>query len=145
MRKILPALLSLLAAAACSRPVSVERFIKAVDCAVPYRYDFVLDMADTLVSYDIVFYTRLSRGDGSILLSIPFTVASTSPSGKLYSEEVWADVSSPESVGHFERDFIIPYRTDVSPVEAGEWNLSVTVPSGMDSVEGLGCILKRRK
>ncbi|MBQ6087862.1 MAG: hypothetical protein IJK96_07405 [Bacteroidales bacterium] len=145
MKRILPVLTVILAAAACSRPVSVEKFIKASDCPVPDRYDFVLDMADTLVSYDITFYTRLSRGDGSLLLSIPLTVSATSPSGKLYSEDVWADVSSPESVGHFDRDFIIPYRSEVRPAEAGEWKLSVTVPSGMDCLGGVGCILKRRK
>ena len=135
----------LLAAAACSRPVSVERFIKAEDCEVPDRYDFTLDMADTLVSYDISFYTRLSSGDGAILLSIPLSVTAVSPSGKQYSEDVWADVSTPVATGHFSKDFVLPYRSAITPAESGEWKLSVTVPSGMDCIGGMGCILKRRE
>mgnify|MGYP006873057343 CR=1 FL=1 len=143
MERLSLAVLVILAVAACSRPVSWERFVKAEDCHVPGRFDFDLDMADTLVSYDITFYTRLDPGDGAILLSLPLTVSASSPSGKLYSEEVWADVSKPSSSGHFNKDFEIPYRTSVRPVEAGVWRLSVSVLSGTDFVEGFGCVLKR--
>ena len=133
----------ILAVAACSRPGSSERFVKTEDCLEPGRYDFDLDMADTLVSYDITFYTRLDSGDGAILLNLPLEVSATSLSGKLYSEKVWADVSEPSSAGHFNKDFEIPYRSSLRPVEAGVWKLSVSVLAGADCVEGMGCILKR--
>ncbi len=143
MKRALQVIFILLAAAGCSRPVSTEVYLRAGDCAEAGRYDFVLDMADTLVSYDITFYTRIDSGDGSIHLSLPLAVSATSPSGKLYAEKVWADISAPDAAGHFSGDYILPYRSGVRPSEAGIWNISVSVPADAESISGLGCILKR--
>lgn len=107
----LPLLLTMLCS--CSRPMSVESFVKADGSGV---YDFVVDMTDTLHAYDLSFYTRVEGKTAPA--GFPMKIYLTSPSGQTYVENVYFNCSE---------HVVAPYRTGLVPVEAGEWKMSVSV------------------
>ena len=134
--------------ASCSRPSSTERFILADD-AVDGKYSFTLDMADSLVSYDIWLYTRIDsrRTSMSILENIPVSLTWTSPSGDYYGEKVFFPASGFEGKGmsFFSRQIKTLYRSDVVPRERGEWTLDVEAGEGINGFRGMGVILERKE
>lgn len=112
-RKILSALpLLMLLLSACSRPMSVEQYVKADGSGV---YDFVVDMTDSLYAYDLSFYTRIEGRTAPA--GFPMKVYLTSPSGQTYVENVYFNCSE---------SMVAPYRTGLVPVERGEWKMSVS-------------------
>lgn len=125
-RKILSALpLLMILLSACSRPMSVEQFVKADGSGV---YDFVLDMSDTLHAYDLSFYSRVEGKNAPA--GFPMKIYLTSPSGQTYVENVYYGCSE---------HIVAPYRTGLVPVEPGEWKMSVSaVAQGLCGI-GLIC------
>lgn len=112
----------------CSRPMSVEKFIKADGSGT---YGFVMDMSDSLHVYDLSFYTRL---DGKLApTGFPMKIYMTSPSGRTYVENVYFDCSG---------GWKTPYRQGLVPVEYGEWTLSVTARA--EGMCGMGLIVEKR-
>ena len=107
--------------------MSREDFVKADGSG---RYEFAVDMSDSLCTYDLSFYTRLDGRDAPS--GFPIKIYLTSPSGQTYVESVYYDCS---------KGVRVPYRTGLVPVEYGEWTLSVSAdPAGMC---GLGLITSR--
>lgn len=105
-------LLTLILLCFCSRPMSVEKFVKADGSGV---YEFTLDMSDTLHAYDLSFYSRIEGKDAPT--GFPMKVYLTSPSGQTYGETVYFRISE---------GAVSPYRTGLVPVEPGEWTMSVS-------------------
>lgn len=114
--------------AACVRPDSVEIFVPAAKAADGvYIFDF--EMADSLATYDISFFTR---NDGNVLDSLPLKVMWLSPSGESLSETVYMD---PLKVTE-------KYRSGVRPDECGSWRLCVRPVVEGKGFRGLGIICK---
>ena len=108
--------------------MSREDFVKADGSG---RYEFAVDMSDSLCTYDLSFYTRLDGRDAPS--GFPMKIYLTSPSGQTYVEGVYFDCSSGVKV---------PYRTGLVPVEHGVWRMSVSaVAQGMC---GLGLICEKK-
>lgn len=114
---------------ACSRPDAYEEFRKA-SAKENGSYCFMIDMSDTLCTYDLDLYTRI---DCSMQLfasmpdSIRMNMVYTSPSGRKYAEKFAAAKDSFSQSSSFSKEYIIPYRRDLVPVEHGIWNLCITV------------------
>ena len=134
-RVILPALILCFAAVCCSRPPSEEDFVRA-DEACRGVYPFSADMSDSLCTYSIFFYTKVDNVRDSI--EIPVRVELLSPSGQKYSE----DVSM--RAGHSKGDKRI-YRSSVSPVEYGIWELKLSPLIEIRGLRGMGLIIERDK
>ena len=148
-RLVLPALVAaILAAGACSRPVSSEQFVSADKREANGLYRFKLDLSDSLATYDVSFYSRIDAGRLKLENNrdLPMMVTWSAPSGRRYRETVYF-VLSDESPGSdtFSGQFVKPYRTGLVPTEYGEWELNVLVNSGADypGFRGLGVICKK--
>lgn len=135
---ILPVLLAVLSLTACSRPESYEEFIQ-VDDSIRGRYEFELDMSDSLEVYDVSFYTRVDRGKIYSVNELPpleIKVIWESPSGRVYDETVY--MSSGDSRGVREK-----YRTGIEPYERGIWKLCVIPDDPPKGFRGLGIVFER--
>ena len=119
----------LLGAAACSRPQSLEQYVFDDGSG---QFDFEVDMSDSLCVYDLSFYTRLESKDCPP--GFPVRIYLTSPSGVTYSESLFYDASS---------SFVVPYRTDLKPVEYGVWTLSLRTRA--EGLTGMGLICTRKE
>jgi len=135
-----------LSLAACVRPSSTEQFIMADD-APGGLYSFSLDMADSLVSYDIWLYSRIDSRKTALssLDNIPVEIRWISPSGQRYGEKVYfpSDEVSGKTFSYFSRQLKSLYRSDVVPLEHGEWTLEAKAGEGVAGFRGLGVILER--
>lgn len=113
----------------CTRPDAREEFRKASD-KENGSYCFRIDMEDSLYSYDLDLYTRIDCRPAQFT-SMPDTIRMkmdyTSPSGKRYTEMFGAAKDSFSQSSSFSKEYIIPYRRDLVPVEHGIWNLYITV------------------
>ena len=123
------ALLALLAAAGCSRPLSTEIFVRS-DRASEGVYVFDLTLRDSLAEYDFWFYSRTL---GKTLTSLPLEVLWLSPSGERFSETVY--MKKVDADGEKEL-----YRSGVVPAESGEWRICVRPHDVDESFCGLGII-----
>lgn len=136
-----PLILAVAACAAllsCREPSGREDFI-----AGKGPFVFRADMTDTTRLYDFSFYTRL---DGrphllSGVVDVPLDIAWTSPSGNVYAETVFLPLTD-SSATFYSRQIRRDYRTDVLPVEAGVWEIAVSVPDSVDipGLRGLGLV-----
>ncbi|MBR1575583.1 MAG: hypothetical protein IJ654_03940 [Bacteroidales bacterium] len=115
-------------AAACSRPATDEQYVFDDGSG---QFDFDLDLSDSLCVYDLFFYTRLESRLAPP--GFPVRVYLTSPSGERYSESLFYDASA---------SLVVPYRTDLEPVEYGLWQLSVRARA--EGLKGLGLICTRK-
>lgn len=122
-------LVLLLGAVSCARPDSVEQYVFDDGNG---QFDFKVDMSDSLCVYDLSFYTRLESRLSPP--GFPVRVYLTSPSGVTYSESLFYDASA---------SLVVPYRTDLQPVEYGIWSLSVRARA--EGLKGMGliCTMKR--
>lgn len=120
--------LAILVVSSCVRPSSDEYFVISDGTG---SYGFALDMSDSLCVYDLTFFTRL-EGPGQVA-GFPVKIYLTSPSGVTYSENVYYDASG---------DLKVPYRTSLSPVEYGIWNMEVIASA--PGLDGLGLICSRK-
>ena len=142
MRRAIPLILIFLSVLSCREPMSVETYIHSE--TGPYA--FSVDMSDTTAVYDLTIYTRLD-GPHRYLESdfeTPLTIYWRSPSDSLYSETVYLPLEG-EDENFYSRQLMVPYREDVSPVEAGVWALTVTLPSPVPGLRGLGLITTKRR
>ena len=110
--------------AACSQPESVEQYVFDDGSG---QFAFQVDLSDSLCVYDLSFYTRMESRLSPP--GFPMRVYLTSPSGERYSETLFYDASS---------SLVVPYRTDLRPVEYGMWELSVRARA--EGLKGLGLI-----
>ena len=142
MRRFLPFLLLSLSVLSCREPTSVETYIRSE--TGPFA--FSVDMADTTAVYDLTFYTRLD-GPHRYLESdfeTPLTIYWRSPSDSLYEETVYLPLEG-EDETFYSRQLIVPYREGVSPKESGIWGLTVTLPSEVPGLRGLGLKVRKRR
>lgn len=120
--------LAVLVAVSCARPSSDELYAVSDGSG---KYEFTLDMSDSLCVYDLTFFTRLegrTRASG-----FPMKIYLTSPSGTTYAENVYYDAS---------QGLKVPYRTSLSPVEYGLWTLEARASA--PGLAGLGLICTRQ-
>ena len=127
---------------ACSQPVSIEMF-------APMGEELVLDMSDSLCTYDISFFTRadfpaFSRRPGR---DIPLEVFLTSPSGRTFSEQVYFPTADPIRSTAFSDDYLAPWRTGCDPVEYGKWSLKIRIGDAEweSHLYGFGAILEKKR
>lgn len=128
----------------CRKPSVYERFVQNNDCTEAGVYDFVVDMSDSLATYDVSLYTRVD-GDHSgenTSVGVLVDVAWKSPSGIVYSEKVYFPFS--EGTEFFSRQAVMPYRVDTVPVEYGLWELSLRPQVDIAGLRGWGvkCVRK---
>ena len=120
-------ILCLAALYGCHRPAAHETFLRSDGSGL---YEFDLDMSDSLVVYDVSFYTRI---DVEQLAGFPMQVRWYSPSGQLYSEQVYFDYSAgPVSL----------YRRSCDPQEHGIWRMMVRCEA--PGMRGLGLVCARK-
>ena len=141
-------LLGLICLAACSRPVSDETFVRTSDRDEAGRYGFVLDMGDSLVTYDVSLYASFDCGkrrfasfEGTYL-----RMMWEAPDGPLFEEKVWLGPDVKSDSNSFSCHLMTVYRNELEPQKYGKWRLYVTVPE--DVVEdfrlaGLGVSIAR--
>ena len=143
MRRPVLLLLPLLLCLGCARPSADEVFIKAQDAASGV-YSFTADFCDSLLRWDLSFYTRIDASPSELSGwdALPLEVVWTSPSGQRYGETAIMPLNRPGS-GRAGRDIIEPYRSGVAPFEAGMWRLDVTPSAVPPGFRGLGFILRR--
>ena len=125
MRRAIPLILIFLSVLSCREPMSVETYIHSETGTI---------------------YTRLD-GPHRYLESdfeTPLTIYWRSPSDSLYSETVYLPLEG-EDENFYSRQLMVPYREDVSPVEAGVWALTVTLPSPVPGLRGLGLMTTKRR
>lgn len=120
---------AVLLAVCCSQPSSREYFIRSDGSG---EYAFEMEMADSLASYDISFFTRIDRSPaaGAAGETFPIDIVWRSPSGRYYSESV---IYLADSVR-------VRYRSGLRPPEYGLWGLTVTMPREPEGIRGLGVI-----
>lgn len=111
----------------CSRPASIEKFVRCDDRQEDGSFLFAVDMGDSTLAYDIYFYTEIGKKGDSIIGKIPFTVTFISPSGREYEETAYMRMSDEISSNYCSRQFKALYRKDMEPPENGIWMLSVKV------------------
>lgn len=133
----------------CSRPTSYERFVLLGDKEGDGRYHYTLDMSDSLCTYDISFYTRIDSNGNKLsgIKDFPLNVTFMSPSGQRYEEKVYFKVNGEAAAGSdfYSRQYKVPYRSGLVPVEWGMWEMAVRIDSDryIPGFRGLGVICKK--
>ena len=132
---------------ACVRSPSTERFILSED-STDGVYSFPLDMADSLVSYDIWLYSRIDarKHKPSSYEGVPLEITWVSPSGELYGEDLYFPAFTTDSGvrrSFFSRQIKSLYRSGVVPRESGLWTLKIKVGVETEGFRGLGVKLER--
>lgn len=119
--------------AACAEPPSMERFILSDGSG---EYSFPVEMNDSTAVYDLSFYTVIDRHPlhPDTLSFIPMALLWRSPSGMYFSENVYYPADS----------LRVCYRRGLEPLEAGTWELVVTVGNEPDGMRGLGLIVAKK-
>ncbi len=115
----------------------------------PMGEELVLDMSDSLCTYDISFFTRadfpaFSRRPGR---DIPLEVFLTSPSGRTFSEQVYFPTADPIRSTAFSDDYLAPWRTGCDPIEYGKWSLKIRIGDAEweSHLYGFGAILEKKR
>lgn len=129
----------------CARPTSTEQFLKVTAKGPDGLYHFALDLSDSLHRYDVSFYSRIDCNNikAASVSDFPMTVTWTAPSGRKYNETVYFDVSSGTAgSGFYSKQYLIPYRMGITPVEWGEWDLAVRVDADrfVPGFRGIGVV-----
>ena len=146
MRATVLSLFAAVALISCGTPIVSDEFHSISQRDSLGRFVFDLDMSDSLSQYDIKFYTRVDCGEKSFALiqDIPINVELYSPSGEVFSEEVFWPKSSfdVERMGTY--DSCVEYRISCVPVEYGLWKMCLTV-APVRGLCGMGVILSAKK
>ena len=116
--------------ASCCEPTSSNVFLKSSERDAFGRYEYKLDMSDSLHAYDISFYTRLDASvrDFTTMGDIPLSVRMYNPAGICYEEKVFIPVDKPSFSTAFSRQYKALYRKDSTPSVYGEWTMQVEIP-----------------
>lgn len=128
------------ALAACSEPASFEEFVRA-DMAENGVYEFVLDLSDSLSTYDISLFTKVDapvmgriRSSSSIGLEVAWKEAGAiSPA---LSETVYLPYGDKGVSASL-------YRSGVKPSSPGSWSVLVRPVDPPAGLRGIGIICKR--
>jgi len=133
--------------ASCRRPESDERFILASDAAKVGGYIFDVDMADSLCTYDLDFYTRMDapRNKTSDIQEYPLYLVWTTPSGESHALTVYLDMTRATNPTYFSKQIVTPFMENVVPLEYGIWKLKVSATEAMTDMglRGIGLVVKR--
>ncbi|MBR5042432.1 MAG: hypothetical protein IKX67_04270 [Bacteroidales bacterium] len=134
MRRFLPVLVLGWLFCSCAQPSSTEQFLRSDGSG---EYNFELELADTLASYDLSFYSVIDRPlfKRDTLVSFPLQVVWRSPSGRYFSETVYYPSDS----------LRVRYRSGVIPSEGGTWSISVSIGHEPSGFRGLGVICSQNK
>lgn len=126
--------------AACGEPSSFEEFVRA-DKAENGVYEFVLDLTDSLSSYDISLFTKVDA-------PVMGTVHASSSMGL---EIAWREAGT--SIPALSETVYLPYgekgggaslyRSGVKPSSPGSWTVSVRPVEPPSGLRGIGIICKR--
>lgn len=136
-RAIISILAFVFAAVSCVRPVSDERFICRSSLGADSAYVFTLDFADTLVSYDLWFYTAFDHPVADTLSGgFRIDVRLVNPVPDTLSETVYMRYGAP---GGFKE----LYRSGLVPAVPGQWTLEARTPGAPAQLRGLGLVCKR--
>lgn len=146
MRATVLTIIAAVALVSCGAPIVSDEFRSISQRDSLGRFAFDLDMSDSLAKYDITFYTRVDCGEKSfsLLQDIPITVEFASPSGELYSEDIYWPKSSFDTERMGTYDACVDYRVSCVPVEYGEWKMCLTV-APVRGLCGVGVILSSKK
>lgn len=140
---VLAAVLSVFLSFSCNRPLQTEEFRKISHKDSLGRYTFILDLSDSLSTFDVDFYTRIdcSRAAFRVMDDIAVEVGWFSPDGKAYKETVYIPKSSSTRSGAWSREYLSPYRKNLDPYVHGMWQLSLTVPDDTRTgMRGMGVV-----
>lgn len=134
----------------CTRPVQTEEFRKISQKDSLGRYTFILDLSDSLSTFDVSFYTRVdcSRAMFRVMEDICVEATWFSPDGKAFQETVYIPKSSCTRSGAWSREYLSPYRKNLEPYVHGLWQLSLAVPDDTrNGMRGMGvvCMSNRKK
>lgn len=142
--RALPYIVALVMVAACSEPAQMEYFCSSDDRDSLGRFCYSLDMSDSLSTYDIAFYTRIdcSPKDFDALDDVRVDVELVSPAGLSYVETVYLPVASFSSRKRCTYDSIADYRTGLTPVEWGVWQMYLSLPE-IQGLRGIGVINRK--
>lgn len=128
-----------LLAAACSEPASFEEFIRS-DMAENGVYSFLLDMSDSLSSYDISLYTKVDApvmgtvsSSSSVGLEISWKEGEAAPA---LTETVYLPYEGEGGGASL-------YRSGVKPSSPGFWTVQVRPVDPPPGFRGIGMICKR--
>ena len=118
--------------AACSEPVSRERFIRSDGTG---EYEFNVEFNDSTALYDLFFFTAIDKPlvQSDTLASFPMKLLWRSPSGLFFSETVYYPADS----------LRVLYRSGLQPSETGVWTLQISVSPEPEGLRGMGLIVER--
>lgn len=145
MRKVVIIVLFAAVAFSCARPSSNEPFVIREKAEYGDTYSFLLDMADSTISYGLDFYARLERKafgtfpDDSIVLALRWIA----PSDSNYVDTLVMPVRKDYGSAYFTKDVECPFKERLDIPEYGQWRLKARVLNEASSVRGLGIIFKR--
>lgn len=90
----------------------------------------MLEMSDSLSTYDILFYTGIDCTEDEFeqMSDIQMDISLISPSGTVYKETVYLLRETYTHSDAFSKTYKIKYRTDLVPKEFGEWVMIVKLP-----------------
>lgn len=120
--------------AGCSRPTAGELFLPAPRNS----YDFPVEVADSLASFDFSFFTRVDFGS-KVSEPVRLDVAWVAPSdSSVWRETVY--MLTGDEAGTLQR-----YRTGVTFPRTGEWTLKVSMSPEIKGLRGLGLVWKENR
>ena len=140
----------LLAAVSCGRPASEEFFVRTSDRDETGRYCFRMDFADSTALFDLDLLICMASDNTQFagFRPLPIRVRWTAPSGQPYEDLVWIDRQHLADSTFYRKNFWIPYRRDMRPVETGEWSLALILSENLVKtwdIAGTGVRLTRKK
>ena len=135
-----------LALVCCSRPSSREYFVMREDAEYGDTYSFTIDLTDTLLTYDLEFFTRLERVPFQDLQreDIVLDLRWFSTFGAILTDTLVVSPGDPAGANYFSRDIITPYGNEAVFGVPDEWRLNAKVVNDSESLRGLGIILSQR-
>ena len=148
MKRLLAVLMVLVAVSACRRPAMEETFVRVADRDALGRYGFQVDLADSTLTYDLDLLVGMACDDVvfSSFRQLPLRLQWTAPSGQPYEETVWMRRKELSDSTFYEKHFWVEYRHVLRPVQAGVWDLAISIPENLSdqfNVTGTGLRLTR--
>lgn len=140
----------LVVAVSCGRPASEEFFVRTSGRDAEGRYRFRADFSDSTLVYDVDLMVCMECDDARFIRfrQMPLRVRWTAPSGQAYEDTLWIGRRNMSDSTYYTKNFWLPYRQDMRPVEAGEWSLALTLPEDITKqydIIGTGMRLTRKK
>ena len=137
------------ASCTCTEPYSQEDYVKTRKRDKSGRYEFVLDMPDSLKRYDLDLIVVMDCGKKrfSSFENASVNMLWVSPSGQLFNETVWLSRKDLSSRTLFSRLFEVRYRAGLVPTEYGNWKLYIALKEDVlstYSIPGIGIRLKKK-